>query len=367
MKKLHVLPHASGIDYIFLETNTWSLVDDINDAEFVAAVLENNLEQQLKYTPPRKDQILLLITIDETVSNPDLNFYPNFNELLSHHPRTILIHNNLLSDIEGVKDYHFLCGNLFFNRHVYCFVTDDIQKYGHKWSIMDTPPLAFKLEPLNKESYLTNKLFLCLNRLPGKNKPITNLHEEYKAKLKAFLIKNSEVLNNTYLGDPGRGKPLLYDGCDTIEQLASEKIRSGTFIPASNKYYRTSYVSTYIESNPNLHYNFDPCEKTYNPLIQGNFILPFARPNFIKLCKEYYGFKFPSWIDYSYETITDDGKRFNAYLDTILQLNKLPMWQIHECYLKDFDMLEHNRNVFFQKGYNKTYEKIEHAIRNLGW
>ncbi len=367
MKKIYVHSHASALDFIFLEPNVWSFVSEVEDAEFVVSVWENNLEQQLKTIPVRKDQILLLITIDETAVNPNLEFYPVFAELLKHHEKTLFIHNNLLSDLEGIKDDHFLCGNLFFNRHVYCFVDQRITKDGYKWSINNIPNSVFKLESMKKESYLDNKLFLCLNRLPYKHQPISNLHDEYKAKFKKFFIKNSDVWARTYLGDPGRGKPLLYGDCDMTDQMASEKIVSGTFAPASNKYYRTSYVSIYIESNPNLHGNFDPCEKTYNPLIQGNFILPFARPNFIKLCKEYYGFKFPTWIDYSYETIMDDEKRFQAYVDVITQLNKFSLKQIHEFYLNDFHMLDHNRNIFLQRKYNKTYEKIHQAIQKLGW
>jgi hypothetical protein len=102
-------------------------------------------------------------------------------------------------------------------------------------------------------------------------------------------------------------------------------------------------------------------------LIKGNFPLIFSGPNVISNLKKYYDFKFPDWIDYSYDSIDDLEQRFEAYLQSIKKIATIPLNELHNLYLQDKHILEHNRNVFFSKPYDSLYDKVEKSIDALGW
>ena len=141
----------------------------------------------------------------------------------------------------------------------------------------------------------------------------------------------------------------------------------GTWWPAADIYYQTSYISVGIETIFRDSEIFYPCEKTFDPLIKGNFPLIFSAAHSIERLRHYYGFKFPDWIDYSYDRIDDTEDRFNAYLNSIKKIAETPLHEIHELYLKDKHILDHNKNVFFNKSYDFLYPKIKDSMQHLGW
>ena len=93
-------------------------------------------------------------------------------------------------------------------------------------------------------------------------------------------------------------------------------------------------------------------EKTFDALIRGNFILPFAYPGLIKDLTDVYGFQFPNWIDYSYDSIYDDEARFIAYTESFKKLDQFTAEEMYTLCVRDLHILEHNRAIFFSRPYS---------------
>jgi hypothetical protein len=147
----------------------------------------------------------------------------------------------------------------------------------------------------------------------------------------------------------GDGSWLATDG-DTSSQL-KQTLTCGfaNNAPPSKMYFESSVVSIYVETvltNPDI---FCVSEKTFVPLIQGHFILPFGVDNFVsKLIREY-DVKIPDWIDWQYyDSEVDNLTRWLKYKATVFNtLNK------GEDFLWDYKMsekgqriLRHNRDLF---------------------
>jgi hypothetical protein len=106
-------------------------------------------------------------------------------------------------------------------------------------------------------------------------------------------------------------------------------------------------------------------EKSFDPLIQGNFVLPFGYPGLIKDILSY-GFKLPNWIDYSYDSISDDNDRFYVYMESLKKLNDLPFDHLFNMATNDKAILEHNRSIFYSRPYDYPLlaDKIKLCIEN---
>ena len=119
--------------------------------------------------------------------------------------------------------------------------------------------------------------------------------------------------------------------------------------PPSKLYFESSVISIYVETvltNPDI---FCVSEKTFVPLIQGHFILPFGVENFVsKLIKEY-DVKIPDWIDWQYyDSEADNLTRWLKYKATVFNtLNKGEdfLWG-YKMSEKGQRILRHNRDLF---------------------
>lgn len=125
--------------------------------------------------------------------------------------------------------------------------------------------------------------------------------------------------------------------------------------PINNVYCRSTSVNIYIET---LTYNHDKIrqitEKTWDPLIKGNFILPFGQCGLIDDLKKHYGFKFPRWIDYSYDSIGEDMLRWFAYLDSVKELLSNSPKELFRKKIADKEILKYNREIFFKHRYKNA-------------
>ena len=124
----------------------------------------------------------------------------------------------------------------------------------------------------------------------------------------------------------------------------------GAYIPIPNKFYNDSYISIYVESNsiePNL---IHITEKTFEPLIKGHFILPFANPGTIQRIRDL-GFLLPEFIDYSYDKIIDVEQRFHVFktvIDNVMTLD----WAT--LYKQNQSIILHNRQQLFELDYDRS-------------
>jgi hypothetical protein len=77
--------------------------------------------------------------------------------------------------------------------------------------------------------------------------------------------------------------------------------------------------------------------------------------NFIKLLSETYGFKFPTILDYGYDTGSD---RFLTYLESIKKLCSIDLTELQDYYAGNFDIIEHNRQIFIDRPYDQSIKQL---------
>lgn len=138
------------------------------------------------------------------------------------------------------------------------------------------------------------------------------------------------------------------------------------WIPAHNAYYETSVVSIYVETLTYFYseseYNTSITEKTWEPLIKGHFILPFGYRGMIQELRENYGVRFPDWIYYDYDSITNDLKRWVCYINEVKRVLNLGAEVLHRLKIQDMATLQYNRDLFFNKRYKHTvYDALVNA------
>ena len=75
----------------------------------------------------------------------------------------------------------------------------------------------------------------------------------------------------------------------------------------------------------------------------------------IKDLKDRYNFKFPEWIDYSYDNYDNDLERWFKYTESVKKLfSTKSAKDLFELKIKDKDILIYNRQQFFRRKYLNT-------------
>ena len=177
----------------------------------------------------------------------------------------------------------------------------------------------------------------------------------YRPQLVNTLLNNYCKLG--IVGDPNQGRTLRsqsqYPDCVSLNQLNR---RLPEFVdvrgtPIHNEYYKNTFISVYTET---IEYGSTlvVSEKTYYPLIKGHFILPFSTNGFVAFLKQK-GFKFPDFINYSYDSIVDSDQRFTAYLEELKRLMSLDIDTWKNLWQDNLEIIMFNRQLFFDCDYSK--------------
>lgn len=124
----------------------------------------------------------------------------------------------------------------------------------------------------------------------------------------------------------------------------------GLYVPIHNSYYDDSYLSVYVESSFKSKKCVHVTEKTWEPLIKGHFILPFSNPGYIAHLRSL-GFRFPDFIDYSYDAITDCDQRFAMVKS---EFDRLMTLDLHGLYKQNFDVIQFNRQLMETLPYSRV-------------
>jgi len=142
------------------------------------------------------------------------------------------------------------------------------------------------------------------------------------------------------------------DNIEQIEQLTeSLNYNWWGYCPPHNAYYQNTFISIYGET---IEYGetLAVTEKTYDPLIKGHFILPFSNKGFVALLKSQ-GLLFPTFIDYTYDSIDDPDRRFSTYSDEVIRLMNMPLTTWQQEYVNNMDLLYHNKLWFHSRDYDR--------------
>lgn len=136
------------------------------------------------------------------------------------------------------------------------------------------------------------------------------------------------------------------------------------FAPPHLGYYEDTFISIYSESVIDSDTTIFITEKTFNPLMQCHFILPYGSKNTIARLQAM-GFLIPGFIDYSYDSATDNDVRRQMYMDEVDRLlTQTRDWWIEQRE-NNLDLLYHNRRLFWTKDYDQFLPLCEKILQSM--
>lgn len=235
---------------------------------------------------------------------------------------------------------------------------------------------CYAIDHWSRASQHRARIFLSASRpwhdRPRSIRPALQKHLKNYSKIGYLAIYESDLVdNNTTVGlyshkeDPVSNGSLQFDitSGEVVELSEFTPIGDLTrgFAPMHLNYYENSFLSIYEESviyGPNVFVS----EKTFVPLIQGHFILPFANVGTVKTVKEM-GFVLPDFIDYSYDSVQDLEERKKIYLQEIDRLLNQPLHWWIEQRDKNLDLLFNNRRYFWQRSYDQFMPTVKNLLQ----
>lgn len=351
MIKVFLPLHITSATTLFLELNSkFEFVGNSDEADIIIInshiYLEENSRKQLEeiVKPHHVLVNLEIFHIDHYMSIDwirDCVHKPIVSNLTK---KIITVHTNMNIN-DGYNTIFY--DHLFDRQKLYCTDYDSgIILSGRVWTHGCNKEI-YSLNPIKKIPF---KKFLAPMRVykvsPNQQKEPPRM--EYRRKIKNFLSKTDDSFisasnqSNSFL--PNAATP------DMITYVS----QGGSWYPISDVYYSTSLINVYTETlvvDENNNNVRGVTEKSYDPLIKGNFILPFGYPGLIKDILSY-GFKLPAWIDYSYDSILDNNKRFEAYMESLNTLNNYSLTELFDLAMQDWKILEHNRSIFYARTYS---------------
>ena len=140
--------------------------------------------------------------------------------------------------------------------------------------------------------------------------------------------------------------------CKRIVKQGEEYAAYSGYNPPHNEYYKNTFISIYGET---IEFGLTTAvtEKTWDPLIKGHFILPFSNTGFIEYLRSI-GIQFPDFIDYGYDTVVDDEKRFAAYSDEVKRLLALDLDTWRALWNNNLHTLLANKRYFYNRDYHRV-------------
>lgn len=344
----------------------FDFVDNIQDADIVFSSdrltgVNDVSKGYINFNNLKDNQILVVLYLGANHNYLTPEYYrQEVERLKEQHQRTIIVHTNLL---DHSPELGLICFDVMLNRQK-LFCTEyhtNLENYTWLWmGGCRNPELMYKLSKINKILLKDNKHFLAPIRITG-NTDFNISFEHAKYIIGNFLKTN--LSSKTYISDPQNNIYFKPNGWGDQETPKN----GGNWFPIGDEYYNSSYISVVPEVLNSSNTQFGPCEKSFDPLIKGNFLLPFAGPNFINYCKTVYGFEFPNWINYSYDSIQDFSQRLNKYIESIKEIAELELKELHDLYVRDYEILLHNRNIFYTRPYDRLAPKIKQSLELLGW
>jgi len=327
-----------------------------------------------------------LMHMDE-VSMSSLTVFVKKLDTVSH-PFKKLIH--LYNDIElrDNKDTHpsLVYTDYLFNRsHVLHFNNDLIAE---KWTTItnfnhwynnfkiEFPKSIYNLTPdeelipklnryrtlLESRLELTGKMFVT----PSITRRGANVVQAKAMRNVARKELNSLLYDyQGYIGDMTQGATLIPD-YSLDDEFAVLGVRGYGFSPPHNDFYDTSVLSIYIETLLYLDAMETKLitEKTLTPMCKGHFVMPLGFPGTIELLKQEYKFKFPDWIDYSYDSIPLvaefgntvstktflESDRWDSYKSCVKEILALGTDHLYDLKKSYVNILLHNRSIIRDHG-----------------
>lgn len=334
------------------ENDKWVIVDKIKRSDIVPVLFayENSIPEiaaEMKMLGHTNQTVLVLnlFHLMDNENNKIVN--ARYIELWQKYLNcpVLMVHSNLDEHADNCIFYDIL-----WNRQkAYCTDYESFDLSGRAWSEYAGKKM-YSLPCFEKHE--SSKIFLSPIRIYNDS---NHIRMTYRSKL-LNLIKNkngyySDNVNNIILESE--------EGIEFNQRLLSG---GGTWWPVANRFYQSSYISVYVETILERDKLRSITEKTWDPLIKGHFILPFGYQGLIRDIVSY-GFKLPSWIDYSYDSIEDIEQRWLKYSVEVERVLSWDISKIHQLWHDDLDILRYNREVFYTRKYDSLYDKVKDKLQ----
>jgi hypothetical protein len=344
-------PLLNDNNYHFLpfdfEPENFEKCTDIDKCDIIPMLFTNDdklidIQQEYLKTNNYAGQLILILDIfhiDDYKTNI-LKNWKNFS-------------NNVLTITKNFADRDHIHYDFMWNRAKAYYT--DYQKFdlvNKVWSKSATQKM-YSLAPIEKTD--TALHFLCPNRIYYSS--IQHSRIAARIELKNFLKKKIKK-GYGLASDPQRGIILECEEFDNDFKNSLMSGDGGTWWPVANKIYNSTFASIYVETIINKKNAICITEKSYDPLIKGHFIIPFAYQGIIEDLSNR-GFLFPSWIDYSYDKEKNYNLRKQLFFSSVSQYLNIPKDRLFTFYQKDKYILEKNREIFFSYPYDSLFEKIK--------
>ena len=337
--------------FIDIEKNRWTYTDNINEATIIPIVGRSGFNIEFLKNSVKDHHILMILDVFDI---NDSGAIEGLTECLEITNKVIFIHKNYkLKD--DPRFVYFDC--LWDRQKLYCTEYKKVDNLGENSWTRGANPEIYQISDIDKQP---SKKFLSPQRIYPGNDSKTKI----RRLLQTFLEGYSEQGYISYVGT--NGTVLGTNNDSTILNYVNDS-KGGVWYPVADSYYNSSYISIYAETLVTGYNANCVTEKSFDPLIKGNFILPFGYQGLIKHLTDYYGFKLPRWVDYSYDNIKNTYDRFGRYLNVVEHILNYSAEDLHELYLKDKDILEHNRNIFYTRPYCGIYDNVLEFIETQGW
>jgi hypothetical protein len=346
----------------YLEKDQWTYVNDIQEADVIPFMFHEDYYDIYHLKHMRPDQIALGLSIFHISEQLNEKTYlRKINELKEITPNVFIVHkNSMIKDVSSLVYYDcmFNMSKLFYTEYEKIGKIIDDGWSEPRWTT-GTVPENFNLPDLEQKQP-SDKVFINPGLMYG---GFLEPRMRFRRGLNKHLSSNYSDIG--FISNPNN--ILLPEPCsEDIKKFVNYKStkNGGIWFPIGNSYYEKTYVSIYVETLTVTAYP-TRCitEKTYDPLIKGHFILPFAYAGYIQELKDV-GFKFPDFIDYSYDEIKNDEQRFVSYLHSVNKVMSLKD-KMHDLFLENQDILQHNRNIFFNRPYDTLHDKVERQMNRI--
>jgi len=337
----------------FLLEDKWEFTSNFKKATLIPVILDANpddLKDVLEQITP--DQYILILGIYHIDDYMDKKFFKSTIEKFKKYTNNVLlVHKNL--NLAYETDDNIIYYDCMFNRHkVYYTEYERVAKIPDALWTRYASKESFSIPVSKKMPYRFNKKFLSTNLV---YKGLHNSRMRYRAALHDFLEYN-KLTEHGFISSPANR---FYSNNPSVMQIHDINYGGGFWYPVADSYYEQSFISVYVETLTQSYHKVKcVTEKTFDPLIKGNFVWPFSYPGIIKDLKNFYNFKLPKEISYNYDDEIDNDIRFNKYVYGLKQLLNNSLNDLNKIYIKNKSILDHNRLVFFNRPYDKLYSKV---------
>ena len=337
----HLLPFAFD--------ERWRITNSIDEADIVPILLQfgppKQARDQYNYyqsITTRKHKIVMLDLFHDR-EDPDSHRYDGYYKIwgddlvilttyYDHYDPRLVTYDFLWNRTKGLYSYGYFNTKIAQESNWFRGLDLDIFQGGS----------------IYKKNF-TGKI-ICPNRVyEGKLETVNRLW--YRKQLQ----QDVEDFENVLISDPDNFK--IFKTANWKPEYKDTINNGGVYAPIDPLIYKSTFASAYVESVCVDTINKSITEKTWEPLLKGHFIIPFAAPGIIdELLSR--GFIMPEFIDYSYANEQDDKLRYQGFIEEIQKLNSLPFNKINKLYKDNLEILVYNQNQFKLKEYDDLYSKL---------